>query len=324
LRLYKDEMRCKKVTYILTNYHVIDGVEDLKVSFADGSSYDAVLVGGEADNDIAVLKIEADGLLPVTVGNSRNMQVGEQVVAIGNPLGELTFTLTAGYISALDREITMSGGTAINVLQTDAAINSGNSGGPLFNLYGECIGIVNAKYSNNGSSDASIEGIGFAIPIHDVVDMVTDIMAHGYVTGKPFLGVTVEDVDAAARQRGIPAGVVLQAVAPGLAAGKGGLREGDILTSINGAALDSSDGLAEALEQYSAGETITFSVYRDGKSLSVKIKLDERNSETQKTLENYIVQKQAAEQQPSTQHIPTMPDSDFFPRNWLWEHFFPS
>ena len=121
------------MTYILTNYHVIDGVEDLKVSFADGSSYDAVLVGGEADNDIAVLKIEADGLLPVTVGNSRNMQVGEQVVAIGNPLGELTFTLTAGYISALDREITMSGGTAINVLQTDAAINSGNSGGPLFN-----------------------------------------------------------------------------------------------------------------------------------------------------------------------------------------------
>ena len=315
MRLYKDEMRCKKVTYILTNYHVIDGVEDLKVSFADGSSYDAVLVGGEADNDIAVLKIEADGLLPVTVGNSRNMQVGEQVVAIGNPLGELTFTLTAGYISALDREITMSGGTAIN---------SGNSGGPLFNLYGECIGIVNAKYSNNGSSDTSIEGIGFAIPIHDVVDMVTDIMAHGYVTGKPFLGVTVEDVDAAARQRGIPAGVVLQAVAPGLAAGKGGLREGDILTSINGAALDSSDGLTEALEQYSAGETITFSVYRDGKSLSVKIKLDERNSETQKTLENYIVQKQAAEQQPSTQHIPTMPDSDFFPRNWLWEHFFPS
>ena len=105
MRLYKDEMRCKKVTYILTNYHVIDGVEDLKVSFADGSSYDAVLVGGEADNDIAVLKIEADGLLPVTVGNSRNMQVGEQVVAIGNPLGELTFTLTAGYISALDREM---------------------------------------------------------------------------------------------------------------------------------------------------------------------------------------------------------------------------
>ncbi len=123
--------------YILTNYHVIDGVSDLKVSFADGTTYDATLVGGEEANDIAVLKIEAENLQTVVVGNSEDMKVGQQVVAIGNPLGELTFTLTAGYVSALDRNITMSDGSTINVMQTDAAINSGNSGGPLFNTYGE-------------------------------------------------------------------------------------------------------------------------------------------------------------------------------------------
>ena len=155
--------------YIITNYHVIDGVSDLKVTFADGTTYDAVLVGGEEANDVAVLKIEATGLKPVLIADeSQETRVGEQVVAIGNPLGELTFTLTAGYVSALDRLITMSDGNPINVMQTDAAINSGNSGGPLFNIYGECIGITNAKYSNNGSSQASIEGIGFAIPINDV------------------------------------------------------------------------------------------------------------------------------------------------------------
>ena len=181
--------------YILTNYHVIDGVSDIKVTLHDGSSYDAQLVGGEEDNDIAVLKVEAQGLKPVVIGNSSDLHVGDQVVAIGNPLGELTFTLTGGYVSALDRNITMSDGVTMNMLQTDTAINSGNSGGPLFNLYGEVVGITTAKLSSSGGSgSASVEGLGFAIPINDVVDMVSDIMEHGYVTGKPNVGIDRKSV----------------------------------------------------------------------------------------------------------------------------------
>ena len=135
--------------YILTNYHVIDGVSDIKVTFSNGTSYDAILVGGEEENDIAVLKIDATGLRPVVLGNSDALQVGEPVYAIGNPLGELTFTFTGGYVSAKDRSITMSDGTIMNMIQTDAAINSGNSGGPLFDQYGQAIGIVSAKYSGS-------------------------------------------------------------------------------------------------------------------------------------------------------------------------------
>ena len=287
--------------YILTNYHVIDGVEDLKVSFSDGTTYDAVVVGGEEDNDIAVLKIDASGLTPVVVGNSEDLKVGEQVVAIGNPLGELTFTLTAGYVSALDRNISMSDGTVINVLQTDAAINSGNSGGPLFNLYGECIGIVNAKYSNNGSSQASIEGIGFAIPINDVIDMVTDIMEHGYVTGKPFLGVQVGSVNSSAQQYGVPAGATLETVTPGFAADKGGLKEGDILTAIDDTTLTSGNDLIAALEDYKAGDTVTFRVYRNGETLSVQVTLDEKSAENSKKQEEYLAQRQEEEQEQQRQ-----------------------
>ncbi len=278
--------------YILTNYHVIDGVNDLKVSFADGTTYDAVVVGGEEANDIAVLKINATGLTPVVVGKSGDLQVGEQVVAIGNPLGELTFTLTAGYVSALDRNITMSDGNTINVMQTDAAINSGNSGGPLFNIYGECIGIVNAKYSNNGSSGASIEGIGFAIPITDVIDMVTDIMEHGYVTGKPFLGVQVGTVDSSAQQYGVPAGATLEGVTPGYSADKAGLKEGDIITAVKDTQITSSSALIEALGNYKAGDVVTLSVYRGGERLTVDVTLDEKSAASVKAQEEYIAKKQ--------------------------------
>ena len=313
--------------YILTNYHVIDGVEDLKVSFADGSTYDAIVVGGEEGNDIAVLKIDATGLTPVVVGDSSALRVGEQVVAIGNPLGELTFTLTAGYVSALDRNITMSDGNAINVLQTDAAINSGNSGGPLFNIYGECIGITNAKYSNNGSSDAAIEGIGFAIPINDVLDMVTDIMEHGYVTGKPFLGVQVGDVDSGAQQYGIPAGAAMITVTPGSAADKGGLKEGDILTAIDGTALSDGADLTAALENHTAGDTVTFTVYRNGETLTVEVKLDERNAENEKALEDYVAQKQEEAQKQQQQQAPPQYPSGGngygFNFGWPWSNFFP-
>ena len=301
--------------YILTNYHVIDGVDDLKVSFADGTTYDAVVVGGEEDNDIAVVKIDATGLTPVVVGDSGNMRVGEQVVAIGNPLGELTFTLTAGYVSALDREIAMSDGNAINVMQTDAAINSGNSGGPLFNIYGECIGIVNAKYSNNGSSDASIEGIGFAIPINDVKDMVTDIMEHGYVTGKPFLGVQVGNVDASAQKYGVPAGAGLITVVPGFSADKAGLKEGDIITAVGETEIGSGNDLITALDGYRAGDKVTFQVYRDGKTFTTDVTLDEKNTENVQAQQDYLAERQEEEQAQQAQQQPQYGGS-FWPFGW--------
>lgn len=291
--------------YILTNYHVIDGVEDLKVTFADGTTYDATLVGGEEANDIAVLKIEATGLRPVVVGNSSDLKVGEQVVAIGNPLGELTFTLTAGYVSALDRLITMSDGTAINVMQTDAAINSGNSGGPLFNIYGECIGITNAKYSNNGSSQASIEGIGFAIPIGDVLDMVTDIMEKGYVTGKPSVGILMEEVsDEAIYRYGIPDGAYVSAVLEDSCADKAGLQVGDIITTVGDTAIATREELQDAVKAYRAGDTVTFTVYRDGETVELTLTLDEYDlqrqtgmDELQKAYQEEYYQSQQQQQQ---------------------------
>lgn len=305
--------------YILTNYHVIDGVEDLKVSFADGSTYDATLVGGEEANDIAVLKIDATGLQTVVVGSSDDMKVGQQVVAIGNPLGELTFTLTAGYVSALDRNITMSDGNTINVMQTDAAINSGNSGGPLFNLYGECIGITNAKYSNNGSTSASIEGIGFAIPINDVIDMVSDIIEKGYVTGKPNVGILMEEVSNEAIQRyGIPDGAYISAVLDGSCADKAGIQEGDIITAVDDAAVTSADELKEAVKSHKAGEEVKFTLWRNNETLTVTVTLDEydqaRSEAMDELQKSYQEAQQPSAQQPSTGRngFSTWPFGGFF------------
>ena len=305
--------------YILTNYHVIDGVEDLKVSFADGTTYDATLVGGEEANDIAVLKIDATGLQTVVVGNSDDMKVGQQVVAIGNPLGELTFTLTAGYVSALDRNITMSDGNTINVMQTDAAINSGNSGGPLFNTYGECIGITNAKYSNNGSTNASIEGIGFAIPINDVIDMVSDIIEKGYVTGKPNVGVLMEEVSNEAIQRyGIPDGAYISAVLDGSCADKAGIKEGDIITAVDGEAITSADELREAVKAHKAGDRVKFTLWRDNETLTVTATLDEYDQARSEAMDKLQKSYQEA-QQPSTQQRPSTGSNGF--STWPFGNF---
>ena len=157
--------------YILTNFHVIENSNSITVACYDGSSYDAKLVGYDESNDIAVLKVEASGLSPVILGSSDKMNVGDSVVAIGNPLGELTFSLTSGAVSAMDREVTLSGNITMDLIQTDCAINSGNSGGALFNMYGEVIGITNAKYSSS-TGEASIDNIGFAIPINDILPKI--------------------------------------------------------------------------------------------------------------------------------------------------------
>lgn len=269
--------------YILTNYHVIEDATSVSVIFKNGDEYPATIVGGEEDNDVAVLKIDAAGLIPVVMGNSDDLVVGEEVVAIGNPLGEMTFSETRGIVSALDKPLTMSDGTVLNVLQTDCAINSGNSGGPLFNMYGQVIGITNAKYSrSSNSNEASIEGICFAIPIDDVKDMIQDIITHGYVTGKPYVGVTLATVNAQAAARyGRPGGAYVQSIVPGAAAEKAGLKVGDIITAVDGETVDGSAAFIAIKDKHRAGDTVTLSIDREARSMTLTLTFDERTPDDQ-------------------------------------------
>ena len=261
--------------YVVTNYHVVEGASKIKVSSFDGNEYTAALVGQDSTNDVAVLKVEAEGLPCVVMGSSTELAVGDQVVAIGNPLGELTATLTVGYVSAKDRDVTTEGAT-INMIQTDAAINSGNSGGPLFNMKGEVVGITTAKYSGSSSSGASIEGIGFAIPIDDVAPMIDDLINYGYVTGA-YLGVMVTDVDAeSASYYGMPVGAYVAEVTPGYAAEKAGLRAKDIIVSLGDYKVGSVSDLTRALRHFAAGDTTTIVVYRGGAEQVLSITLDEK------------------------------------------------
>ncbi len=263
--------------YIVTNYHVIENATSIKVQFKNGDTFDARVVGTEEENDVAVLKIDATGLTPVRLGSSSDLVVGENVVAIGNPLGEMTYSMTGGLVSALDKALTMSDGTVINVLQTDAAINSGNSGGPLFNMYGQVVGITNAKYSNNGSSQASIEGISFAIPIDDVKDIIKDLMEHGYVTGKPLVGVTLSTTNATeAAKYGRSGGAYVQSVVPGGAADKAGLRRGDIITAVDGQEIDGHAAFIEIKNNHKAGESVTLTVDREARIITLELTFDEQ------------------------------------------------
>ena len=288
-------------SYIVTNYHVINNVQDIKVFFANGDSYDATLVGGEEDNDIAVLRIEVGNLQTVTLGDSDALNVGENVYAIGNPLGELTFTFTGGYVSAKDRSVTMSDGTVMNMLQTDTAINNGNSGGPLFNEYGQVIGIVSAKLSSSSSSEATVEGLGFAIPINDVRDMITSIIENGYVTGKPSMGILLDDVPQAAQQYGVPAGAEVLAILDGSGADNGGLQVGDIITAVNGTEVSGSSDLQSAVSEFSAGDTVTLSIYRNGETTTVDVTLDEENTERNQAMDELNQEYSASQQQQSQQ-----------------------
>lgn len=267
--------------YILTNYHVIEGATAIQVAFADGRTYDATLVGGESPNDIAVLKIEAEDLTPVVLGDSDNLVVGEQVCAIGNPLGELTYTLTAGYVSARDRSITMSDGTVMNMLQTDTAINSGNSGGPLFNMYGQVIGITTAKYSGTSGSSATIEGIGFAIPINDVIGIITDYMQYGYVTGRPYMGILEpRNISDYAQTFGWPIGVYVTGIDEDSCAQKAGLKPGDIITKIDDTEITDVNQMISVKNGYRAGDTVTLEVYRSGETITLSLTFDEQSNAT--------------------------------------------
>lgn len=262
--------------YILTNYHVIadayQGGYEIKVMFYNGDTYTANVVGAEEDNDIAVLKIEADGLSAAELGDSDSMLVGETVYAVGNPLGELSYTMTDGIISALDREIATDDSTIINMFQHSAAVNSGNSGGPVYNSQGQVIGITTAKYG-----DVGVEGLGFAIPINDAIDIANELIQNGYVSGKPYMGLNAYNVsDSAIYYYNMVAGAFVASVEEGSCAETAGIEVGDIIVALNEVQITSREDLKAAIKEYKAGDTVTVKLYRSGKEVTVELVFDEK------------------------------------------------
>ena len=260
--------------YILTNHHVVDGASSVSVTLYNGESYDAKVIGSDEDYDIAVLKIDVTGATPVVLGDSSKLAIGESVAAVGNPLGELTFSMSTGIVSCVNRAINVDG-TPFNMIQVDCSINPGNSGGPLFNSYGEVVGIVSAKYSSY--SNTTVEGIGFAIPINDVVSLVKDIMTNGYVTNKAYMGITPQTMTAQMAQQyryDVTEGVFVCSVDPDSAAAKAGLKLGDVITKMDDKDIASYEDLVAAKKSYSAGDTVTLTVYREGKTIEVELTFD--------------------------------------------------
>ncbi|MEG1773671.1 MAG: trypsin-like peptidase domain-containing protein, partial [Oscillospiraceae bacterium] len=239
---------------------------------SDEESYPATLVGTDPVSDIAVIKIDATGLVPVTVGSSAELQVGDEAIAIGNPLGELGGTVTNGIISALNREVNVDG-DSMTLLQTNAAINPGNSGGGLFNNRGELVGIVVAK-----SSGVGVEGLGFAIPIDLAKPAADDLIAHGYVTGRGELGVSILDVkdERTAFYYRVPQmGVYIAEIEDGSAAKKAGLKIGDGITAVDGEKISDAASLKSQIAKHKAGDTFEITVLRDGAEKTVSVTLQE-------------------------------------------------
>ena len=260
--------------FIVTNYHVVKNADTVKVTMYNGDEYDAKYVGGDEDYDIAVIKVEAADLQAVTLGDSDKLNVGDHVLAVGNPLGELTFSMSGGMVSSVNRAINVSG-TPFNMIQTDASINPGNSGGPMFNEYGEVVGIVSAKYSSTGNE--AVEGLGFAIPINDVFAMIQDIMTNGYITNKPYLGITggsMTEQMAAQYRYDIKEGVFVYSVEEGKAAQKAGLQMGDVITKVDDHTIRTMEDLTAVKKQYAAGDTSTLTVYRGGQTITVELTWD--------------------------------------------------
>ena len=258
--------------YILTNNHVIDGANSVKVRLRDGTEYDATIVGSDASNDIALLKVSATNLSAATFGDSSSLAVGDYVVAIGNPLGELGGTVTDGIISALARKVTIDD-TQMTLLQTNAQVNPGNSGGGLFNANGELVGIVNAK-----QSATEVEGIAFAIPINNVLDILSDLKEYGYVTGKVDLGIEFTDItsDETAFYYGVNRiGCYVLSVSSGSNAEKAGITRGDLVTKVNDKDVSTSADINSALEKAEVGDTVTFTVNRRGTSKTISFVLEE-------------------------------------------------
>lgn len=259
--------------YIITNHHVIEDANTITVTLRDGSTtYDATLIGSDEENDIALLKIDAEGLTPATLGDSSTLAVGDYVVAIGNPLGTLGGTVTDGIISALAREVTIEDKN-MTLLQTNAQISPGNSGGGLFDANGNLIGIVNAK-----DSATEVEGIAFAIPINTVIGVIKDLQAYGYVTGQIDLGMEFVDINSndTAFYYGVnKLGCYVLSVNAGSNAEKAGFRRGDLITAVNGTEVSSSADIEKALENASVGDEVTLTVYRNQTTKDIKLKLEE-------------------------------------------------
>jgi serine protease Do len=273
--------------YILTNNHVIEDASDIKIKLHDGTEYDAKVVGSDSKTDVGIIKIEANNLQPVKIGNSDLLSVGDTAVVIGNPLGELGGTVTNGIISALEREMNIEG-TKMNLIQTNAAINPGNSGGGMFNSNGELVGIVVAK-----SSGLNIEGLGFAIPINDVADVINDILELGYVSGRPYLGVELSDT----KETKTPYsggnsifdffygdfdsytktsyGAYVKYVEEGSAADEAGIEVDDQIISIDGEMCSSTADVSNAIAEHEVGDTISIGIVRNKKMLSLKATLKE-------------------------------------------------
>ena len=260
--------------YIATCAHVVEGAKSVKVTLNDDTTYDATIVGTDDKNDIAIIKIDATGLTPAIVGDSTTLTVGSEVIAIGNPLGELRGTATAGIISATNRTIEVEGQT-MTLVQTDAAISPGNSGGGLFDASGKLIGIVNAKVS-----DSRAEGLGFAIPVNSVLDEISDLLNYGYVTGRPYLGVSTQDVTLRSRNRmwyysdGTRC-VLVEKVVSGSAAEKAGIQAGDLILKLEDKNISSGDELSSAIGNYKPGDTVTLTLQRDGEELTVEVTFGE-------------------------------------------------
>ena len=288
--------------YVVTNYHVVENATAVTVTLSTGDEYDAKIIGSDKLNDVALLKVEATDLPAVKIGSSDNLAIGDMVCAIGNPLGSLTATLTVGYVSGKDRQVATDNST-INMIQTDAAINSGNSGGPLFNMYGEVVGITSAKYSGTTSSGAVIEGISFAIPIDDVMGIIDDLQEYGYVTGA-YLGVTVQDTDAsAAKLYGMPTGAYVATVVDGGSADRAGVQPKDIIIALGDNEVSSTTALTRALRRFKAGDKTTSTVIRSGERITLDITLDEKPQSSTGS---------------STEQTPTTPEGDYD----AWYNFF--
>ena len=269
--------------YIVTNYHVVEDAQTVKVTLYNGDEYDAQYVGGDEDYDIAVIKIEASGLQAVTLGDSEKLNVGDRVLAIGNPLGDLTFSMSGGMVSSVNRTINVDG-TPFNMIQVDASINPGNSGGPLMNLYGEVVGIVSAKYSSY--SDTTVEGLGFAIPIGDVQAIITDIMENGQITNKPSFGITAGTMTqqmAAQYQIDQTSGAFVYSVNKGGAGEKAGLKMGDVITKVDSTDITSMEDLTAAKKGHKAGDTVTVTYYRDGQTQTTELTFDAKTDDTNST-----------------------------------------
>lgn len=268
--------------YILTNNHVINGANKIKVTLHDGTSYDATLIGKDSKTDVAIIKIEANNLKPATLGDSDALVVGELAIAIGNPLGQLGGTVTDGIISALEREITLDGST-MNLIQTNAAINPGNSGGGLFNANGDLVGVVVAK-----SSGIDVEGLGFAIPINDVKNVISDLLEHGYATNRPFLGVSLKDTSYTNRNdmslysiffSQVNYGAAVDSVVKDSPAEVAGIKKDDIIISINNEVISGASDVTSKISSFNVGDKITVGIIRENKTLNIDVTLAEYKGE---------------------------------------------